>query len=64
MEKEKKIALIMTTVCVLLINAANLIEYIDTGNPGSVLSNICVLAGDISMVIAWISHFLDKKKQA
>lgn len=59
----RTISLIISTVCILLINLANLLEYLDTGYIGSTLSNICFITGDICIIIAWAAYFIDKKKQ-
>ncbi|MBQ8835391.1 MAG: hypothetical protein IJ001_10805 [Oscillospiraceae bacterium] len=61
-QNPSKIALIFSTVCVLLLNLAALIEYWETGNPGRPFSTICYILGDICIVIGWIQFLLEKKK--
>lgn len=55
------ISLIISTVCVLLLNLAKLIEYWNTGYIGSTFSSICFIAGDICIIVGWIMYFVDKK---
>ena len=57
-----KIALIFSTIVIMILNISNLIDYISTGDQGSTISNICFLLGMICIVIAWIQYFIAKKK--
>ena len=57
-----KVALIFSTVCVLLLNLAALIEYLEIGDPGRPFSTVCYILGDICIVIAWLQVLLEKKK--
>lgn len=61
-QKSETITLVITTVCILLLNLSNLVEYLDIGYIGSTVSNVCFLAGDIFLAIAWIVYFVKKKK--
>lgn len=66
MKASKKAAfttMVIFTVCNVLINLANLLEYMETGTPGGTISTICFLAADVCMVIAWIDYFRKKKAE-
>ena len=58
------ITLIICTAVVLILNIANLIEFLDTGYTGSTFSNVCFIGGDICIIFGWITYFLEKKKKA
>ena len=62
--KHETITLILNTAVILFLNIANLIEYLDTGYLGGTFSNVCFLGGDVCIIIAWVTYFLKRKKNA
>ena len=56
------VGLIITTVCVALINITNLLEYIDTGDKGKPVPNALFIASIICIVIGWIVYICERKK--
>ena len=64
MKNPAKLSLTLSTVCVGIILLTHIIDYIETGDPGGIISNICFIAAGICMVIAWIAFFLDKKHRS
>lgn len=63
MNKSSKITLIVTTICIVFIHAANLIDYLETGDKGGVVSNTLFVLGTIFLVVAWISYFRKHKQE-
>ena len=63
MKNPSKISLIISTVCILIINVMQLLDYLETGDMGGKLSTICFIVADVCMVIAWVSYFIDRKKK-
>lgn len=61
-QKSETITLVITTVCILLLNLSNFLEYLETGYIGTTFSNVCFLASDICLAVAWIVYFVKKKK--
>lgn len=62
-QKAGVIILILTTICVLLLNISNLLEYINTGVEFTPFSTVCFIAGDICIVIGWILYFFEKARK-
>lgn len=60
--KSERITLIIVTICIALIDLTHLLDYITTGDPGGIVSNLCFLAGTICLVIGWIQYFRKKKE--
>lgn len=63
MTNQRKVPLIISTFCILIINVMQLLDYLETGDMGGKLSTICFIAADFCIVVAWISYFIDKKKK-
>lgn len=63
MNKAAKVSLIIGTVCILLICVMQLVAYFETGEAGGIVSTICFAISIVCMVIAWISYFINNKKQ-
>ncbi|MBQ7001370.1 MAG: hypothetical protein IJN67_10060 [Oscillospiraceae bacterium] len=59
-EKADFYALVISTLCVIFIDFANLLDYLDTGNPGGTVSNLCFLAASLCIVYAWIRFFQNR----
>jgi hypothetical protein len=58
------IALIFSTILVIILNISNLIDYLSTGDKGGTFSNICFLLGMVCIVLAWIQYFIARKKNS
>lgn len=58
----ERITLIIVTILIGIIDLLNLLDYITTGDPGGIISNLCFIAGTICLVIAWIQYFRKQKK--
>ena len=52
---------LISTVCILIIDLTQFLEYLETGNLGGWLSTVCFILANICMVIAWFSFFFSKK---
>ena len=63
MKNTRKVSLMISTFCILIINVMQLLDYLETGDMGGKLSTICFIVADVCMVIAWISYFIEKKKK-
>lgn len=57
-------SMVMCSILVGIMTLSNLIEYIQTGDPGSPFSNVCYILGIVCIMIGWIAYFIDKKKSA
>ena len=63
-KKHETITMIICTAVILILSIANLIEYLDTGYIGSTFSNVFFIGGDVCIIIAWVTYFLKRKKNA
>ena len=62
MKNPRTISLIISSICILIIDLTQLLDYLETGDFGGRLSTIFFILANICMVIAWFSYFIDKKK--
>ena len=62
MNQSSKITLIISTVCVALLLVSQLIKYLETGEPGGIVSTICLVVGAVFMIISWIAYAIEQKR--
>ena len=61
-KNSERISLIIATICILCIDVAALLDYIETGDPGGWVSNLCFVAGTVFLIIGWIGYLRKQKK--
>ena len=61
-KNSERISLIITTICIVCIDLANLWDYIESGDPGGWISNLCFVAATVCLVIGWIGYLRKQKK--
>ncbi len=61
--KSARTALVISTICIACIDIAVIMEYINTGDPGGIVSSLCFFASTICMAVGWIHYFLKQKQR-